>query len=35
LTDRKKQGEINEIIEREEGIAMASEVLIFWVEDGL
>ena len=28
LTDRKKRGKINEILKREEGIAMASEVLI-------
>ena len=33
LTDRSKRQKINEILEREEGIAMASEVLIEITED--
>jgi predicted transposase/invertase (TIGR01784 family) len=33
LTDRDKRGKINEIIEQEEGIAMASEVIMGWTQE--
>jgi predicted transposase/invertase (TIGR01784 family) len=33
LTDKKKRSKINEIIEQEEGIAMASEVVMGWTQE--